>query len=96
MFSVGWLYVKPPDGYDYVTSLIKRKTLHKSVVIVTSRPSAIEDIEAYFDKIVGFGETGIQSYLEQLELSHTENPTIHQYLSTHPDVRRLCYLPLHL
>ena len=92
-------YVKPPDGYDYVTSLIKGKTLHKSVVIVTSRPSAIEDIESYFDRkvdIVGFGEAGIQTYLQQLELSQTENQTIHQYLSTHPNVKRLLYLPLHL
>ena len=93
-------YVKPRDGYDYVTNLIQpHNRLPKSVVIVTSRPSAIGDIEAYFDRnveIIGFGETGIQSYLEQLELSQTENQTIHQYLSTHPDVRRLCYLPLHL
>ena len=92
-------YVKPPDGYDYVTSLIKRTRLPKSVVIVTSRPSAVEDIEAAFDKnveIIGFGERGIQAYLEQLELSQTENQTIHQYLDAHPDVRKLCYLPLHL
>ena len=93
-------YVKPRDGYDYVTNLIQpHNRLPKSVVIVTSRPSAIEDIESYFDRnveIIGFGERGIQTYLEQLELSKTENQTIHQYLSTHPDVRRLCYLPLHL
>ena len=93
-------YVKPPDGYDYVTSLIKpKKKLAKSVVIVTSRSSAIEDIEAYFDRkveIIGFGERGIQTYLEQLELSQTENKTIHQYFDVHPNVRQLCYLPLHL
>ena len=88
-----------PDGYDYVISLIKSETLHKSVVIVTSRPSAAENIESYFERkveIIGFGERGIQKYLEQLKLSQNESDTIHQYLDTHPDVRRLCYLPLHL
>ena len=92
-------YVKPPEGYDYVTSLIKGKTLNESVVMVTSRPSAIEDIEPYFDRIVeifGFGERGIRTYLEQLDISQIENQTIHQYFDAHPDVRRLCYLPLHL
>ena len=92
-------YVKPMDGHDYVTSLIKQKKLTKSVVIVTSRPSAVEDIEVYFDRkveIVGFGERGIQTYLEQLELSQEENQTIHQYFDAHPNVRQLCYLPLHL
>ena len=92
-------YIKPANGYDYVTSLIKREKLAKSVVIVTSRPSAVEDIEAAFDKnveIIGFGERGIQTYLEQLELSQTEYETIHQYFHTHPNVKQLCYLPLHL
>ena len=92
-------YVKLPDGYDYVASLIKHKTQHKSVVIVTSRPNTTEDIEAYFDKnikITGFIERDIQTCLEQLELSQTENPIISQYLDTHSDVRQLWYLPLHL
>ena len=92
-------YIKPANGYDYVTSLIKRKKLAKSVVIVTSRPSSVEDIEAAFDRnveIIGFGERGIQTYLEQLELSQTEYETIHQYFHTHPNVKQLCYLPLHL
>ena len=92
-------YVKPPDGYDYVTSLIKRENFTMSVVIVTSRPSAIEDIKSYFDRkveILGFGERGIQAYLQQMELSQTENETIHEYLDIHPGVSHLCYLPLHL
>lgn len=93
-------YIKPLHCDDYVTRLIQlRNRLAKSVVIVTSRPSAVEDIETYFDRkveIIGFGERGIQTYLEQMELSQTENQTIHQYFHTHPNVRQLCYLPLHL
>ena len=90
---------KLPAGYDYVTSLIKREKLTKSVVIVTSRPHAAEVIERYFKRrieIIGFGKSGIQTYLEQLELSQQENKTIHQYFDAHPNVRQLCYLPLHL
>ena len=92
------------DEYDYkdsnyITSLIQGDKLAKSVVIVTSRPSAIEDYEVFFDRkaeIIGFGEKGIQTYLEQLQLSSTEYQIIHQYLSIHPNIRQLCYLPLHL
>ena len=80
-------YVKSPSGADYVASLIEGDSLPKSVVIVTSRPSAAENIEPDRKvEIIGFGERGIQTYLEQLELSQTENQTIHQYLDAHPDV----------
>ena len=86
-------------GSNYVTSLIQGNKLAKSVVIVTSRPSAIEDYEISFHRkaeIIGFGEKGIQAYLDQLQLSSSEYQTIHQYLSIHPNIRQLCYLPLHL
>jgi len=90
-------YVKSHSGADYVASLIEGDSLPKSVVIVTSRPSAAENIEPDRKvEIIGFGERGIQTYLEQLELSQTEYETIHQYFHTHPNVKQLCYLPLHL
>lgn len=86
-------------GSSYVTSLIRGEKLAKSVVIVTSRWTAIEDYEVHFHskaEIIGFGEKGIQMYLEQLQLSKNEYQIINQYLSIHPNIRQLCYLPLHL
>ena len=96
------------DGYDkyvpsrhgnYINSLIKGKELAKSVVIVTSRPSAVEDIMNLFQRkieIIGFAETRINTYLRQLQLPDAENKTVFQYLDNHPKVKQMCYLPLHL
>ena len=96
------------DGYDeyvpsrhgnYIDNLIKSKNLTKSVVIVTSRPNAVENIMSSFQRkieIIGFAETRIYTYLRQLQLPDPENETIFQYLDNHPNIRQMCYLPLHL
>ena len=96
------------DGYDeyapsrhgnYINSLIKSEELTKSVVIVTSRPNAVEDIMHFFQRkieIIGFAETRINTYLRQLQLPNAGNETVFQYLDNHPNVRQMCYLPLHL
>lgn len=47
-------------------------------------------------EIIGFGEKGVKMYLEQLELPQAKYQTIYQYLDTHPNIKQLCYLPLHL
>ena len=93
------------DGFDeysgsgYVANLVQGTRLAKSTLIVTSRPSAAEDIKHSFNRIIeifGFGEQGITTYLKQLELTETKYQTIYNYLHAHPNVRQLCYLPLHL
>ena len=96
------------DGYDeyipsrhgsYINRLVTGNELSKSVVIVTSRPSAVKDMKFLFQRnieIIGFGERGINTYLKQLHLSDAQNTTIYQYLYNHPNIRQMCYLPLHL
>ena len=93
------------DGFDeyvgsgYIAGLVAGNRLAESTVIVTSRPSAAEDIKIFFHKVVeiiGFGEKGMQAYLEQLKLSDADYQIIDSYLKAHPNVRQLCYLPLHL
>ena len=96
------------DGYDeyipsrhgnYINDLVSRKELTKSVVIVTSRPRAVKDIKHLFQRkneIIGFGKRGIDTYLKQLHLSDAQNSTIYCYLDNHPNIRQMCYLPLHL
>ena len=89
------------DSSDYVSSLIQGDSLSESVVILTSRPSATEDIEPYFHhqrkiEVIGFGDESIKNYLDQLNLIQDKNQTIYQYFDNHPSIRQLCYLPLHL
>ncbi len=94
------------DGYDeyygssgYIIGLLKGIYLKKSIVILTSRPSAAKDIKDDFDRkveIIGFGNAGVQTYLKQLQLPDAKYDVISHYLSTHPNVRQLCSLPLHL
>ena len=96
------------DGYDeyvptrhgsYIDGLIKGIELTKSVVIVTSRPSTMTDIKYLFQRkieIIGFTENRINTYLRQLQLSDVQNEAIYRYLDNHPNVKQMCYLPLHL
>ena len=92
------------DSSDYVASLISGFRLKRSVIIITSRPGAAEVIQNSFQsnslrrtvEIIGFGDSSVRTYLEQLRLSEDKYQTIYQYFDTHPIVRQLCYLPLHL
>lgn len=96
------------DGYDeyapsrhgnYINMLVTGNELTKSVVIVTSRPSTVKDIKFLFQRnieIIGFGEHEIDTYLKQLQLPDAQNTLIYQYLENHPNVKQMCYLPLHL
>ena len=96
------------DGYDeytlsrhgnYINNLIKGDELTKSVVIVTSRPSAVKDIMHLFQRkieIIGFAESRINAYLGQLQLSDAQNETIYQYLDNYPNIKQMCCFPLHL
>ena len=92
-------YIETVDTSDYVRDLISKHTLTESVVLLTSRPSATESIRDHFNRTVevaGFGEDGIKCYLEQINLSQAKKNTIKDYFDTHPNVKQLCYLPLHL
>ena len=87
------------DSTDYVSNLIHGYSLSEAVVILTSRPALAEIIESSFPRkieIIGFGDSGIKMYLDQLKLSQDENQTITEYFRNHPSIKQLCYLPLHL
>ncbi|XP_028393625.1 uncharacterized protein LOC114517969 [Dendronephthya gigantea] len=94
------------DGYDdyhepsnYIHDLLKKISLKKAIVILTSRPTAVENITGYFDRqveIIGFGSASIRSYLEQIKLPEAKRRIINHYLSIYQNVRQSCYLPLHL
>ena len=82
---------------DHVFKLIKNISLPKSAIIVTSRSRRIDDIRKYFTERVeveGFNETDIDISL--LRLGPPLGPVIAQYLDQSPNVKKMCYLPLHM
>ena len=83
--------------HDHVFKLIKNISLPKSAIIVTSRSRRIDDIRKYFSQRVeveGFNETDIDISL--LRLGPPLGPVIAQYLDQSPNVKQMCYLPLHM
>ena len=95
------------DGYDeyipsrhgnYINGIILGSKLTTSVVIMTSRPNAIMEIQKKFPRIIeitGFTESSINTYLKQLQLPDAQHKAIYQYLDNY-NIRQICYLPLHL
>ncbi len=89
-------YLSTSDGSDYINRLISKSVLRESVVVLTSRPKAVEGIKDkfYHIEVAGFGDEGVQLYLEQFNASSVD--TIYKYFALHPNIHQLCYLPLHL
>ena len=82
-----------------IFQLIKRNILPKSVVIVASRPAAVAQLKKVATKrveVLGFEKEQIFQYIEKYNFSSTEKTVdLHSYLSQHPNVHHMCYLPIH-
>ena len=82
---------------NFLRKLIKGAFLSKSTVIVTSRPRGIEDVKGYFTvltEIIGFSRLDIETSLLQLEAPL--RTVISEYFDFNPNVKKMCYLPLHM
>ena len=82
---------------DFVLRLIKRLSLPNSAIILTSRPRGVDDVKMYFNEIVeviGFSEADINTSFAHLDFSL--QPVIGNYFEGNPNVKELCYLPLHM
>ena len=90
-------YLSSQGSSDYVNQLIHKDILRASVVILTSRPKAVEDIKSDFHhfEVIGFGDDGIKAFLEQFDFPGVKD-LIYSYFNLHPNVHHMCYLPLHL
>ena len=95
------------DEYSYSSSqeglilgLMQRKLLPKSIIIVTSRPASSHFLRGLADKhaeILGFLRHQIQEYIEEYYKSQDDKATaLFTYLENFPNIRHMCYLPLHL
>ena len=98
----------PPPPAEFSTKksiihkIIYKQYLCQSTVIVASRPAAIAEIGCiHADKmieVVGFKKEQIFEYFKDYPFSDQVNSKyaeLKAYLSAHPNVLHMCYLPVH-
>ena len=87
---------------DIVTSIIGRQKLSNASVIVTSRPTTSHMVKGNMKQhaeIIGFMPKEIESYIQDYYQSQgkpAEANILLDYLNDHPNVKDMCFLPLHL
>ena len=83
----------------FVFRLIRKEVLPKAIVVVASRPAASTKFRKLATKqieVVGFLKNQIQEYIENYKFSEPDKKAgLHKYLSDHPNVEHMCYLPIH-
>ena len=90
-----------PDskGKTFIFQLIKKELLPKSIVIVASRPAAtakLRNVATRQVEVIGFLKHQIDDYIEKYSFSDfCKREDLHKYLEQHPNVRHMCYLPIH-
>ena len=96
-------YPKRNDPTDFVMRVIHREFLPLATVIVTSRPIASSCVPVksrdLHVEIVGFMPEQIEEYVTDYYQSLSrpgEAQDLISYLESHPNVKDMCYLPLHL
>ena len=86
-------------GKTFIFKLIKKELLPKSIVIVASRPAAtakLRNIATRQVEVIGFLKQQIDDYIEKYSFSDfCKREDLHKYLEQHPNVRHMCYLPIH-
>ena len=90
----------PPEGENSIVNKIINKTyLNKSTVIVASRPAAVVKLRHRADKVIevlGFLKEQILEYFDSYPFSSSTKPAeLKAYLSLHPNILHMCYLPIH-
>ena len=85
---------------NFVLEVLAGRMLPNSVVTASSRPAAAHDIRQYATQrveILGFLRPEIQQYIqEHYEGKDDKVKSLFTYLQRHPNIRHMCYLPLHL
>ena len=85
---------------NFITELMLGNLLPNAVVIATSRPAAAHHLRKYASKraeVLGFLRHQIKRYVTECYSSSKDKAsTLLQYLEHHPNIRHMCYLPLHL
>ena len=92
----------PKDGENSIIfKIINKEYLSQSTVIVSSRPAAITKLRSRANKsieVLGFERDQIFDYFDHYpfsELDGSISAELKSYLSSHPNVLHMCYLPIH-
>ena len=87
------------DKDSIVYKIINKAYLHKSIVMVASRPAAIAKLRHKANKIIevlGFLNDQILEYFDHYPfLTSEKSAELKAYLSSHPNILHMCYLPIH-
>ena len=98
------------DGFDeypsslqhssFIVDIISGKTLHKAMVVVTSRPTATVSLHNRVHRridILGFAKEEREKYITQSLSDCPEKKVgLFKYLKRQPTINAFCYVPLHL
>ena len=85
-------------GDNFIFQLITRDVLPKAVVIVASRPAATAMLRSIATKrveVLGFLKEQIYQYVDNYFPEGRKAGELRRYLGEHPNVRHMCYLPIH-
>ena len=90
----------PPDGKDsLVYAIITKRYLHQPTVIVASRPAATAELRSGANKVIevlGFRNDQIMEYCDYYPFpDKSKSRDLKAYLSCHPNILHMCYLPIH-
>ena len=83
----------------FLTCLIDRKTLPKSVLVITSRPYASASLHNRVERrieILGFASDEREEYISRFLISPEKRKILEVYLNQHPMLNSLVYIPFHL
>ena len=94
-------YSPAKKNSTFIFRLIKKEIFPKAVVIVASRPASSAQFRRVASKhieVVGFLKEQISEYVEKYHFSNASAEKrlgLCTYLDQHPNVRHMCYLPIH-
>ena len=89
------------DGYPFIKDIINGTKLPNAAVFATTRPAAGSDFRSMLQnkcgkevEIIGFVDHQIDQYIDGSSMVNPE--ALKQLLKVRPNVRNMCYIPLHL
>ena len=92
-------YAPGSNQDNLIFKLITKKFFSKSIVIVSSRPAATQPfryISTRWIEVVGFKEKQVKEYIcGYFKDDQGKAEMLVKHLEQHPNLRNLCYLPLH-
>ena len=88
------------NSESVISQLINKDFLHMSMIIVASRPIATAELRKKCDRrleALGFQKKEIDKYVHNYPFCGTSSAeSMKSFLSEHPNILHMCYLPVHV